>query len=92
MVAVPVKESDVDEFQDLEQIWKVVVWDDPVNTIPYVIWVFKTLFGYDEEKATRLTMQVHNEGRAIVFDGERDAAENACFALHRHGLWATLER
>lgn len=92
MVSVPVKEPEIDDSQDVDKTWKVVVWDDPVNLIPYVIWVLRTLFGYSEEKATRLTMQVHNQGRAMVFDGERPAAENACFALHRHGLWATLER
>lgn len=88
----PVIEPDVDERTDLTEIWKVVVWNDPVNLISYVIWVLRTLFGYSEEKATRLTMQVHHEGRSIVFDGDRDAAETACFRLHGHGLWATLEQ
>lgn len=83
---------DTDRDEDLDMTWKVVVWNDPVNLIEYVIWVFRSLFGYSVEKATKLTMAVHNEGRAIVSDGPRERAEMDCFRLHRFGLWATLEK
>lgn len=83
---------DTDREEDLDAVWKVVVWNDPVNLIEYVIWVFRSLFGYSKEKATKLTMAVHHEGRAIVSDGPREKAEMDCFRLHRHGLWATLEK
>ncbi len=92
MPATPVIEPDVDESDLVADIWKVVVWNDPVNLISYVIWVLRTLFGYSEAKATRMTMAVHNEGRSIVFDGDLAAAEDACFKLHGQGLWATLEQ
>lgn len=85
-------EPDTEDRDETTLVWKVVVWNDPVNLISYVIWVLRTLFGYSEEKATRMTMAVHNEGRAIVFDWEHDKAEDACFKLHRQGLWATLEQ
>jgi ATP-dependent Clp protease adaptor protein ClpS len=88
----PVIDPDVDEGTDLDQTWKVVVWNDPVNLFAYVIWVLRTLFGYSEDKAYRLTHQVHHDGRAIVTDGPREQAEMDCFRLHRHGLWATLEQ
>lgn len=86
----PTIEPDLDE--SLDQAWKVVVWNDPVNLIEYVIWVFRTVLGHDEQTATELTMRVHNEGRAIVADGVREQAEIICFRLHRYGLWATIER
>jgi ATP-dependent Clp protease adaptor protein ClpS len=72
--------------------WDVVVWNDPVNLMSYVVWVFRTLFGYPEEEATRLMLQVHHEGRAVVDSGPRERAEMSAFRLHHHGLWATLEK
>ena len=89
--SAPVIEPDELDLTDLDKVWKVVVWNDPVNLISYVVWVLKTLFGHSDEKATRLTMQVHNEGRAIVNSGPREQAEIDCYRLHQHGLWATLE-
>lgn len=82
---------------DLEQIdvarpWNVVVWDDPVNTTFYVTYVFRKVFGYGKLKATRLMLQVHNEGRCIVSTGPLEMAEIDVAAMHHHGLWATLEQ
>lgn len=81
-----------DEEDDLDRGWNVVVWNDPVNLMSYVVYVLRKLFGYDEAKATELMLQVHNEGRAIVATEPREKAEFECFRLHRHGLWATLEQ
>lgn len=72
--------------------WNVVVWDDPVNLMSYVVWVFRRLFGYPEEEATRLMLRVHHEGRAVVASAPRERAELHVARLHHHGLWATLER
>ena len=72
--------------------WKVVVWNDPVNLMSYVVYVFRKLFGHSIEEATRLMLQVHHEGRAVVSDGPLEKAELDCHRLHHHGLWATLER
>ncbi|MGA7096761.1 MAG: ATP-dependent Clp protease adapter ClpS [Acidimicrobiia bacterium] len=80
------------EDQDIDRPWKVVVWNDPVNTMSYVVYVFRKLFGYDEMKATTLMLQVHHEGRATVSDGPREKAEVDCFRLQGHGLWATMEQ
>lgn len=88
----PVIDPHVDEATDKDRPWQVVVWDDPVNTIPYVIYVFRKLFGYSERKATKLTMQVHHEGRSAVSDGPREEVEAQCYQLHAYGLWATIEQ
>ena len=72
--------------------WQVVVWDDPVNLMSYVVWVFRKLFGYSEHKATLLMLDVHEEGRAVVASGLLETAEIDCYRLHHHGLWATLEK
>ena len=89
-----VDEPDIDEdgLGAADRPWQVVVWNDPVNLMSYVVWVFRKLFGYDETKATRLMLQVHNEGRAIVSSGPLEKAELDCHRLHHHGLWATMER
>jgi ATP-dependent Clp protease adaptor protein ClpS len=82
----------IEDDTNLDQVWNVVVWNDPVNLMDYVVYVFRKLFGHSKEKATELMLQVHHEGRAIVSDGPREKAEFDCFRLHRYGLWATLER
>ena len=72
--------------------WNVVVWNDPVNLMSYVVLVFRRIFGYSEEKATRLMLEVHHEGRSIVSTSPREKAEIDCYTLHRYALWATIER
>ena len=72
--------------------WKVVVWNDPVNLMSYVVWVFRSLFGYPLAEAARLMLQVHHQGRAVVASGPLEKAELDCYRLHHHGLWATLEQ
>lgn len=72
--------------------WRVVVWNDPVNLMSYVTYVFRTHFGYSQEKARDLMMQVHQDGRAIVFAGSREEAERHTSAMHGYGLWATFEK
>ncbi|MGH8925811.1 MAG: ATP-dependent Clp protease adapter ClpS [Acidimicrobiia bacterium] len=84
----PVTDTDVDA--DLP--WQVVVWNDPVNLMDYVVWVFRRLFGHSVEEATRLMLAVHNEGKATVSQGPREQAEMDAYRLHQHGLWATIEK
>ena len=71
--------------------WIVIVWNDPVNLMSYVVLVFQKLFGYSREKATRLMLQVHHEGRAVVAAGTREECEGHVARLHAHGLWATMQ-
>ena len=72
--------------------WLVIVWNDPINLMSYVTYVFQKLFGYSREKATRLMLDVHHKGRAVVNSGPRERAELDVTRLHEHGLWATLEQ
>ncbi len=72
--------------------WVVIVWDDPINLMSYVTLVFQKLFGYSKAKATKLMLQVHNEGKAVVSSGSREKAEYDVSRLHGHGLWATMQR
>ena len=81
-----------DEEDDLDRPWLVIVWNDPINLMSYVTWVFQKLFNYPLAKATKLMLQVHKEGRAVVSSGAREKAELDCFRLHAHGLWATISR
>ena len=71
--------------------WIVIVWNDPINLMSYVTFVFQKLFGYSKDKATKLMLDVHHKGRAIVSSGSRERAELDVFRLHEHGLWATME-
>jgi ATP-dependent Clp protease adaptor protein ClpS len=82
--------GDVDVRPDLP--WIVIVWNDPINLMSYVVFVFQKLFGYSREKATSLMLDVHQKGRAVVSSGSREKAELDVFRLHEHGLWATMQR
>ncbi len=88
---VMVPETETDESVEYARPWKVLVWDDPINLMSYVAFVFRKLFGYSKEKAHRLMMEVHIEGKAVVSSGTREKAEFDVFRLHEHGLWATME-
>jgi ATP-dependent Clp protease adaptor protein ClpS len=72
--------------------WVTIVWDDPVNLMTYVTYVFQRLFGYSEPHATKLMLQVHNEGKAVVSVGSRESMEVDVSKLHAAGLWATMQR
>jgi len=72
--------------------WVVIVWNDPINLMSYVTMVFRKLFGFSLEKATRLMLQVHHEGKAVVSSGTQEKAELDVSRLHAYGLWATMQQ
>lgn len=87
------EETESDPAYDVapQRPYQVVVWNDPVNLMSYVAWVFRSYFGHSKEKAQQLMMQVHTEGRAVVATGPREQAERDVTAMHSYGLQATLE-
>ncbi len=86
-----VEVPDVVDVVDADRPWIVLVWNDPINLMSYVTYVFQKLFGYSPEKATALMLDVHEKGRAVVSSGTREKAELDVFRLHEHGLWATMQ-
>ncbi len=99
MAAVPtaptapteVREPDIGQDVREDRPWVVIVWNDPINLMSYVTYVFQKLFGYSREKATKLMLDVHYKGKAVVSSGPREKAELDVFRLHEHGLWATMQ-
>jgi ATP-dependent Clp protease adaptor protein ClpS len=83
---------DVEQVVRLDVPWVTIVWDDPVNLMSYVTFVFSEYFHYPKAKAKRLMMQVHNEGKAVVSTGSREEMERDVQAMHTYGLWATLQK
>ena len=85
---------DIERIETIEtqKPWIVIVWNDPINLMSYVSFVFQKLFGYSKEKANKLMLEVHNNGRAVVSKGTREKAEFDVSLLHKHGLWATLQQ
>ena len=86
-----VKEPEIGEDVSEDRPWIVIVWNDPINLMSYVTFVFQKLFGYSREKATKLMLDVHYKGKAVVSSGPREKAEIDVFRLHEHGLWATMQ-
>jgi ATP-dependent Clp protease adaptor protein ClpS len=81
-----------EEVHEPDLPWIVIVWNDPINLMTYVTWVFMKLFGYSREKAERLMWDVHSKGKAVVSNGSREKAETDVARLHAYGLWATLQK
>jgi ATP-dependent Clp protease adaptor protein ClpS len=89
---VEIDVPDIDEVVEPDVPWIVLVWNDPINLMSYVTFVFQKLFGYSKEKATSLMLDVHEKGRAVVASGSREKCELDVFRLHEHGLWATMQK
>ena len=69
-----------------------MVWNDPITLMSYVVFVFQKLFGYNREKATRLMLEVHHQGRSVVATVDREKGEYYVSRLHGFGLLATIEQ
>ena len=81
-----------DEITLVAKPWVTIVWNDPVNLMSYVTYVFQKYFGYDKDKAERLMMEVHRDGKSAVSTGSREEMERDVQAMHEYGLWATMEK
>lgn len=94
VTTAPVELDDpaVDEHAATQHPWITIVWNDPVNLMSYVTYVFITYFRYPREKAERLMLDVHEQGRAVVSHGTREEMERDVAAMHGYGLWATLQQ
>jgi len=92
-ITVPVETDDPSAGEDNEpdRPWLVIVWNDPINLMSYVTFVFQKLFGYSLQKAEKLMLDVHHKGKAVVSSGNRERAEFDTFRLHQYGLWATMQ-
>ncbi len=86
----PIVEGSTDTAAD--RPWITLVWNDPINLMSYVTFVFMSYFKYDKATAERLMMDVHEKGRAVVSSGTREAMERDVEAMHGYGLWATMQK
>ena len=89
---LPVRDVRTDESVETADTWTTIVWNDPVNLMSYVTFVFRSYFGYPQAKAEKLMRQVHEQGRASVSQGAREQMEADVQAMHGYGLWATVQR
>jgi ATP-dependent Clp protease adaptor protein ClpS len=89
---VPTLDSDTKLEESLNSFWKVIVLNDPVNLMSYVVMVFRKVFGYSEAKANKHMMEVHQLGKSVLWIGEREQAENYAYQLQRWKLQTILEK
>jgi ATP-dependent Clp protease adaptor protein ClpS len=92
LAEAPAVQHETKEKQDLDLPWQVVVHNDPVNLMTYVTMVFQKVFGFTREKAEKHMLEVHRQGRSIVWSGMRERAELYVQQLHGYLLLATIER
>ena len=91
-MAHTLEDTDLHEETTLDFPWVTLVWNDPVNLMSYVSFVFRSYFGFTREEADRRMLQVHHDGRAVVATGSREEMERHVEAMHDFGLWATLQK
>jgi ATP-dependent Clp protease adaptor protein ClpS len=84
--------TDIEQDLSVDRPWITLVWNDPVNLMSYVTYVFQTYFGYSREKAEKLMLDVHQKGKAVVSNGPREKMECDTEAMQGYGLWATLQK
>lgn len=87
-----VEELSAQDVAETATPWVTIVWNDPINLMDYVTYVFMEYFGYAKSKAEKLMWHVHNDGRAVVSNGNRELMETHVEAMHGYGLWATCEK
>jgi ATP-dependent Clp protease adaptor protein ClpS len=92
VTTAPVERPDITEDVRPDRPWVSIVWNDPINLMAYVTYVFQTVFGYPKNKAEKLMLDVHHKGRAVVSSGTREEMERDCEILHSYGLWATVRQ
>ena len=85
-----VERPETGQYAEVDRPWVTIVWNDPVNLMSYVTYVFQTVFGYPKPKAEKLMLDVHHKGKAVVSSGAREAMERTVETLHGYGLWATV--
>jgi ATP-dependent Clp protease adaptor protein ClpS len=72
--------------------WNVIVWNDPVNLMSYVVFVFMKVLGFNKTKATRHMLEVHEKGKSVVATETREKAELYHQQIQSFGLIVTLEQ
>jgi ATP-dependent Clp protease adaptor protein ClpS len=88
----PVEEREDEELTLLDRPWLTIVWNDPVNLMSYVTFVFQNYFHYTRTKAEKLMLEVHHQGKSVVSSGTREEMERDVRAMHEYGLWATMQK
>jgi ATP-dependent Clp protease adaptor protein ClpS len=91
-VGAPTIENQTRAEEALDLPWHLVVHNDPVNLMSYVTMVFQRVFGYPRDKAERHMLEVHQQGRSILWSGMRERAELYVQQLHGYLLLATIEK
>ncbi len=89
---VELDQPETDDLTRTDRPWVTIVWNDPVNLMSYVTYVFQTYFGYPKKKAEKLMLEVHRDGKSMVASGSREEMERDVQAMHEYGLWATMEK
>ena len=89
---VELDQPETDDLTFVDKPWVTIVWNDPVNLMSYVTYVFQNYFGYAKRKAEKLMLEVPNDGKSVVASGSREEMERDVQAMHDYGLWATMEK
>lgn len=87
----PQSENESSTQLALASRWRVVVLNDPVNLMSYVVMVFRRVLGFDDATARKHMLEVHEQGRSVVYSGLREKAEAYAHTLQQWHLTVILE-
>ncbi len=92
LAEVALENPEIFSDQAEEPIWQVIVYDDPINLMSYVTMVFEKIFGFSRETAEKKMLEVHEQGRSILWTGAREEGELYVEKLQGYLLMAALEQ
>ena len=72
---IPNETFDEDVEPDHPPQYAVILHNDPINTMEFVVGVLQKVFGYNLVKALHLMLQAHLTGRCVVWSGPLEVAE-----------------
>lgn len=89
-----------DSHQKTEEppMYKVLLLNDDYTTMDFVIMVLEVVFHKDDQDATRIMLQVHQDGRGVAGVFTRDVAETKVAIVHdlahknEHPLKCSIEK
>lgn len=79
------------------RMYKVIINNDDFTPMEFVVHVLEQFFAMERVKATRVMMQVHNDGRGVCGIFTRDLAETKTLQVneyskkHNHPLMCSME-
>lgn len=90
-IVIDKTDTEMEEEDTPEEMWRVVLHNDEVHTFNYVIRSLQKVMGtLDKKKAFDICTVTHGQGQATVETCWKEQAMKYCLGLQRQGLTASI--